>query len=137
MMLIRTWTWTCGPLIIIILLLAAPTIYAHEKPHSNICKPPYKEIYIYTFPVQKQCMILSHSNAYQEQQINKANMEYNAGVDAGQKASEAINFTSWKCPSHDKNFCDGWKNSACSSEGCGGDYICDYWNDTKGCPHNH
>jgi hypothetical protein len=71
--------------------------------------------------------------------MNRSNTEYNAGIVAGQKASQGINFTSWKCPSHDKDFCAGWNTTACSSEGCGGDYTCVNPNQPKGvknCPND-
>jgi hypothetical protein len=51
---------------------------------------------------------------------NKVNVEYNAGVVAGQKTSQGINFTAG---SHDKSFCAECNTSAYFSEGCAGDFL--------------
>jgi hypothetical protein len=93
----------------------------------------------YSHLVQFSIATSVHPNAHDLEKINKANMQYNAGVMAGQKASKDINFTSWTCPSSNKDFCDGCKTSTCSSEGCAGDFTCLNPNqpkDAKNCPND-
>ena len=54
---------------------------------------------------------------------------YILGKNAGEKAGNV------PCPSgHSKEYCTGWKETACSSEGCGGDYTCDNPNQPAGVP---
>ncbi|MFY9873943.1 MAG: hypothetical protein WAK17_29920 [Candidatus Nitrosopolaris sp.] len=91
-------------------------------------------LYSLTFPPQKKCVVLSHPSAHYVQKINKANVEHNKGVEAGRVRSLNFNSTSGLiCPAgHSKSFCLGWNQTACSSEGCGGDYTCINPNQPKG-----
>lgn len=56
-------------------------------------------------PIQTECILLKHIGNVKT--LNNPNTQYNAGYVTGQKASYGIDFTSWKCPSHDKDFCAG------------------------------
>jgi hypothetical protein len=127
-----------APLIIII-LVAAPftaSAFAHEN-----CRSPYTKLWVYTFPPKSICVILSHPTGKDLAKQNQANIEYNAhqeylaGKAAGERNSQRIGFNGWSCPSgNSKAFCLGWNETSCSSAGCAGDFTCDQWNDTKGCP---
>ena len=79
-----------------------------------------KELWVYTFPPQAECVILTHPNAHEEQKIKKENLRYNvaqeykAGEAAGEKNSQGI---CWSCsPGNSKNFCLGWNQTSCNSE---------------------
>jgi hypothetical protein len=120
------------PFIIIILLVAATapfatSAFAHPRSES-VCK--HTTLYVLTFPPQREKVILCHPVGKTLAKINKANEQYNArqeylaGKLAAEKASSGINFTGWKCPSTNKDFCRAWNLFARSSEGCGGDYTC-------------
>ena len=133
-------------IVILLAITAAPlTVNAYTSHHTK-CKPPATQLFVYTFPVQNESVILKHYGNTALQ--NKSNTDYNAaavynvqqfqaGKAAGERNSQGVNFTSWSCPAgHTKDFCRGWDTSSCSSAGCNGDFTCDRWNDTKGCPHN-
>lgn len=95
--------------IVIMLGSVVTPLSAHASSHHQTCKSPYTKLYVYTFPPKTECVLLKHTGNVVEQ--NKLNMEYNAGVVAGQKASQGVNFTSWKCPAdHTKSFCEGWNS---------------------------
>ena len=105
----------------LMLLLFLPMVNAHAS-HEVKCKPPYTKLYVYTFPPETECAILKHTNTLA---LNKSSIEYNAGVAAGEKNSQGVNFTSWLCPpGHTKEFCRGFAQTSCSSEGCNGDFTC-------------
>ena len=72
---------------------------------------------------------------------NKSNMDYNTGVTAGNAKSLTFYSTKdLKCPAgHTKSFCVGWNQTACSSQGRGGDYTCvnpDKPKGVKNCPND-
>lgn len=107
------WVW---PFIVMVLLVtpsAASAIMAH---HQEKCKPPYTILWVYTFPAQKTCVLLTHPNAHIIAKENKANMKYNKGVEAGRAMSLVFNSTeNLKCPrGQTKDFCAGWATTATS-----------------------
>lgn len=66
---------------VIVLLVAAPlTAYAHENHSHQKCTT----LYSLTFPPQKKtCVMLSHPSGQTLTKENKANIEFNKGVEAG------------------------------------------------------
>jgi hypothetical protein len=61
-------------------------------------------LYTFTCPVQKTCVVLTHTYGHELQNANKAAHEYNQGVVAAEK------LTATKCPSFSKDFCQGWSS---------------------------
>ncbi|MFZ0510463.1 MAG: hypothetical protein WAM14_02555 [Candidatus Nitrosopolaris sp.] len=117
----------------LIILLFIPTTTLTT--HTQKCPKGTTARYVYVYLVIKECMheISSNTNTTT---LNNNNIQYNQGVAAGQNATGQ----DWKYPtSHTKAFCDGWNQTACNSEGCGGDYTCVNPNQpkgVKGCPND-
>lgn len=63
------------------------------------------QLWVYTQPVQKgPCVIFHHPTGQDLIKANNANIQYNLGIMAAQKANTII-----KCPiGHTKSYCDGW-----------------------------
>jgi hypothetical protein len=94
-----------APFVIIFLLAVPLTANAHEG------RQKCTTLYTLIFPPHKKCVILEHHDQTSQ---NKSNLEYNAGVQAGEKRSLNFNSTDdLKCPSgHTKDFCSGWATTA-------------------------
>jgi hypothetical protein len=48
--------------IIIIIVSTTTTTSVNASSHHRHCKPPYTTLYVYTFPVQKECVLLTHNH---------------------------------------------------------------------------
>jgi hypothetical protein len=108
--------WVLTVVCVVILLTATASGYTISAygVHQEKCKPPATRLYIYTFPVQSECVILKHSGNVGA--LNKSNTDYNAGVTAGKARSLDFNSTDdLKCPSTNKDFCDGWATTVKSN----------------------
>jgi hypothetical protein len=49
-------------LVVIIFVIIVSTTLVNASPHHRHCKPPYTTLYVYTFPVQKECILLTHNH---------------------------------------------------------------------------
>lgn len=80
-------------------------------------KHPCTQLWVYTEPVQKgPCIVFKHLSGHELEKANRANIEFNKGVEAGHLRTltfTAKNSTNQlNCPSaNSKQFCSGWKSA--------------------------
>jgi hypothetical protein len=84
-----------------LLAVSSYTVNAHSVHKDVHCKPPYTTLYVYTYPVQKECVLLKHASNVSA--LNKSNTEYNAGIVAYPVG-------------HTRSFCAGWNTTACNDQ---------------------
>jgi hypothetical protein len=84
----------------------SPQSVAHGL-HQYRHHPKCTQLWIYTFPVQKgPCVVFQHPSGHELEKANRANIEFNRGVEAGRTSNSTI------CPSgNSKEFCSGWKST--------------------------
>jgi hypothetical protein len=46
----------------VIIIVIVSTTQVNASSHHRHCKPPYTTLYVYTFPVQKECVLLTHNH---------------------------------------------------------------------------
>jgi hypothetical protein len=85
----------------------ANAFHRHEK-------HPWTQLWVYTEPVQKgPCIVFKHPTGHELEKANRANIEFNKGVEAGHLRTLTFNSThQLDCPSgNSKEFCSGWKSA--------------------------
>ena len=96
-------------LVLMALVLTSYTTASASHRHE---KRPCTQLWVYTFPVQKgPCIVFKHPSGQELEKANRANIEFNEGVEAGHLRNLTFNFTNQlNCPSGNSNeFCSGWK----------------------------
>jgi hypothetical protein len=99
-------------LIIVAILFYSP--YAAVNGSSSRKHPKCTQLWVYTFPVQKgPCIVFKHPSGHELEKANRANIEFNKGVEAGHLRTLTFNSTNQlDCPSgNSKEFCSGWKSA--------------------------
>ncbi|MGB8934014.1 MAG: hypothetical protein WCC17_02770 [Candidatus Nitrosopolaris sp.] len=99
-------------LIIVAILFYSP--YAAVNGSSSRKHPKCTQLWVYTFPVQKgPCIVFKHPSGHELEKANKANIEFNKGVETGHLRTLTFNSTNQlNCPSgNTKEFCSGWKSA--------------------------
>jgi hypothetical protein len=97
----------------IVVTFFAPQPVAHGL-HQYHHHPKCTQLWIYTYPVQKgPCVVFQHPSGHELEKANRANIEFNRGVEAGHLRTLTFNSTSQlNCPSgNTKEFCSGWKSA--------------------------
>jgi hypothetical protein len=98
-------------LIIVAMLLYSPYAAYSSHPHKHT---KCTQLWVYTEPVQKgPCIVFKHPSGHELEKANRANIEFNKGVEAGQLRTLTFNSTNQlNCPSaNTKEFCSGWKSA--------------------------
>ena len=72
--------------LVLILVLVSPTLASGSSGHHQKCKPPYTQLYVYTEPVQKECLLLTHPNHSTMMKESANNTIFNSGTTAAYKA---------------------------------------------------
>ena len=100
-------------LIIVAILFYSP--YAAVSGSSSRKHPKCTQLWVYTEPVQEgPCIVFKHPSGHELEKANRANIEFNKGVDAGHlRTFTTKNSTNQlNCPSgNTKEFCSGWKSA--------------------------
>jgi hypothetical protein len=98
-------------LIIVTMLLYSPYAASSYHPHEHT---KCTQLYVYTYPVEKEpCIVFKHPSGHELEKANRANIEFNKGVEAGHLKTLTFNSTSQlNCPSGNSiEFCSGWKSA--------------------------
>ncbi len=98
-------------LIIVAMLLYSPYAASSSHPHKHT---KCTQLYVYTYPVEKgPCIVFKHPSGHELEKANRANIEFNKGVEAGHLRTVTFYSTNeLKCPSgNSKEFCSGWKSA--------------------------
>ena len=96
------------------LIIVAVLFYSPYNVVDGFHHQKCQQLYVYTFPVQKgPCVIFHHPSGHELEKVNRANIEFNKGVEAGHLRTLTFNSTSQlNCPSgNSKEFCSGWKSA--------------------------
>ena len=102
-------------LLSLVLTALVLTSYTTANAFHRHEKHPCTHLWVYTEPVQKgPCIVFKHPSGHESEKVNKANIEFNIGVEAGHLRTltfTAKNSTNQlNCPSgNTKEFCSGWK----------------------------
>ena len=101
-------------LLSLILMALVLTSYTTANASHRHEKHPCTQLWVYTEPVQKEpCIVFEHPSGHELEKANRANIEFNKGVEAGHLRTLTFNSTNQlKCPSDNtKEFCSGWKSA--------------------------
>jgi hypothetical protein len=106
-------------LLSLVLTALVLTSYTTANAFHRHEKHPCTQLWVYTQPVQKgPCVVFKHPSGHELEKANRANIEFNKGVEAGHLRTltfTAKNSTIAKnqlnCPSGEKEFCSGWKSA--------------------------
>jgi hypothetical protein len=96
--------------VLILLGAITATFFSHQPVahglHQYHHHPKCTQLWIYTFPVQKgPCVVFQHPSGHELEKANRANIEFNRGVEAGHLKKST-------CPSgNTKEFCAGWQSA--------------------------
>jgi hypothetical protein len=106
-----TTNWMKALLIslIIVSIISISNISIVNASHNGHCV----KLWVYTNPVKYVgCVVFHHLTGKALTAANNANINFNSGVVQGQKAPANM-----KCPSSDKDFCQGWNSVRITSGG--------------------
>jgi hypothetical protein len=101
-------------LLSLILMALVLTYYTTANASQRHEKHPCTQLWVYTEPVQKgPCIVFKHPSGHELEKANKANIEFNKGVEAGHLRTLTFNSTNQlNCPNgNTKEFCSGWKSA--------------------------
>jgi hypothetical protein len=101
-------------LLSLVLMTLVLTSYTTANASHHHEEHPCTQLWVYTEPVQKgPCIVFKHSSGHELEKANRANIEFNKGVEAGNAMSLAFNSTNQlNCPSDNtKEFCSGWESA--------------------------
>jgi hypothetical protein len=91
-----------------------PVAHGLHQYHHHHKNPKCTQLWVYTEPVQKgPCVVFQHPSGHELEKANRANIEFNRGVEAGHLRTLTFNSTNQlNCPSgNTKEFCSGWKSA--------------------------
>jgi hypothetical protein len=92
---------------LILLGAIAATFFSLQRvAHGLRHHPKCIQLWVYTFPVQKgPCVVFKHPSGHELEKADRANIEFNRGVEAGHLKKST-------CPSgNSKEFCAGWQSA--------------------------
>ena len=107
-------------LLSLVLMALVLTSYTTANASHRHEKHPCTQLWVYTEPrtpsgcIQKgPCIVFKHPSGHELERANRANIEFNKGVEAGHLRTLTFNSTSQlNCPSgNSKEFCSGWKSA--------------------------
>jgi hypothetical protein len=98
-------------LIIVAILFYSPYAASSSHPHKHT---KCTQLWVYTYSVQKgPCIVFNHPSGHELEKTNRANIEFNKGVEAGHLRTLTFNSVDQlNCPSgNTKEFCSGWESA--------------------------
>jgi hypothetical protein len=98
-------------LLSLVLMALVLTSYTTANASHHLEKHSCTQLWVYTEPVQKgPCIVFKHLSCHELEKANRANIEFNKGVEAGHLRTLTFN-SQLNCPSgNTKEFCSGWKS---------------------------